>query len=95
MKYLKLYEDNNWTDQRIRNSIDDSGYLLYAFKEYLDQFYTDVEDVYDYFFDNQGDFHIAYFDNNGQYHHHVKDYDELIFFLNNLDTYKKSKKYNL
>jgi hypothetical protein len=51
--------------------------------------------AYDFYFDKKGSFCIHYYDEDYQSKHIVKDYDELLKFLNNPELFKKRKLYNL
>lgn len=103
MKHLKLFENINDWDQRLRTNVKDREILDVLIKQYLYWKLGTKEDdaegyyiwIYDFYF-KDGWFTIR-FEQGGEDEEYfkVKDYNELLKFIENPDLFKEQEKYNL
>jgi hypothetical protein len=94
---FKIYELKSWSDNKLKNHLNDRKELFELLSAYMEYKINDNNQItaYDFYFDKNGSFCIHYYDEDNQSKYIVKDYDELLKFLNNPELLKNSKLYNL
>lgn len=109
MKHLKLFENTSWSDQKLRQHIEDEKLLKKILEKYViwkkeipqDEARYHIQYLEAYFFDTKNwysnnKFIIQYEDPDGDRHEFiVEDYDEMINFLDNPKMFTDANKYNL
>ena len=93
---FKIYELKSLSDNKLKSHISDRKELFELLSTYMEYKMNGGKiTAYDFYFDNKGSFCIHYYDEDYQSKYIVKDYDELLKFLNNPELLKNSKLYNI
>ena len=94
---FKIYELKSWSDDKLKNHINDRKELFELLSAYIEYKLNDNRNItaYDFYFDKNNIFRIHFYDENYQSMYVVENYDEMLYFLNNHELLKNSKQYNL